>query len=768
MRLICLAFLLGVILLHQHTSLPSSLWTLLLIPLLFLAKYKKIRLFSAFVCGYLLTLLNVSVFMSQPLSSELEGQDIMIVGVVDSVVVPELRRSHFNFLVKSAELNNREVTLPKRIKLSWYQNAPNLKLGDKWRLTVRLKKPRGFQNPGGFDYQQWLFSQQIGAQGYVRSKSNNHKLVGTESTVSTVSLNNFRQSLADEILSHEDVLKHEAIISALTIGDRQSMTDKQWRVLLVTGTNHLMAISGLHIGLIAGLFFIIGRWLWSRSVYLMNFAPAQQAAAVFAITGAIYYSFLAGFSIPTQRAMIMVIVVMLGYLQLIHRPPSVTLAIALLVVVLWDPLAVLSASFWLSFSAVAILIYGLVGRLGVTGWWWKWGRAQWLLSIGLLPLLLFGFQQASIVSPLANIIAVPWVGFIVVPLSLLSASLAALGFDYADYFFQLTDYSFEIIWLFLSSLADLSWAQLHHPEHPLWVTLTAVFGVMLLLAPRGLPVRILGIVWLLPLILYQVEKPKQGELLFTLLDVGQGLSAVVQTKNHTLVYDAGPKFSDNFDAGRAAVAPYLTKHLGVNRIDRLVIGHGDNDHIGGAASLIGLLDVGEVITSVPKDLLAFNPTQCVAGQKWTWDGVEFEILHPDTRFLGGENDMSCVLRIASKMASILISGDIEKKAERYLIAQHADNLKADIIVVPHHGSLTSSTVAFIDAVSPQVALFAVGYRNKFGFPKDEVLQRYQSRNIVSYDTASQGAISFKINGENHQFNPKTFRHSGRYYYHGKE
>ncbi len=765
MRLICLAFLIGVILLHQHTSLPNSLWALFLVPLLFAAKYKKTRLLVIIGCGYLWALLSVSVFWGDSLSPELEGQDIEIVGVVDSLVVSEDRRVRFDVSVRSAKLQNKVVTLPRRIKLSWYQNAPELKLGDVWQLVVRLKKPRGFMTPGAFDYQQWLFTQKIGAQGYVRSHANNRKLAMNEGYFSA---GNARQRIADEILLYANELNHEAIIAALSIGDRQSMSDEQWRVLLHTGTNHLMAISGLHIGFIAGVCFVVGRWFWRRSVVLVHFLPAQKAAAVFAIIGSVYYSFLAGFSIPTQRAMIMVIVVMLSYIQLKRRPPSVTLAIALFLVVLWDPLAVLSPSFWLSFFAVAILMYGLAGRLGGAGLWWKWGRAQWLLSVGLFPVLLFAFQQASIVSPFANIVAVPWVGLIVVPLSLLSSSVAALGMGFSGFLFRLTDYSFEVIWYFLSVLADLPWAQWSYPEHPLWVSLMAVVGAMLLLAPRGLAIRALGFIWLLPLVLYQVDKPKEGELLFTLLDVGQGLSAVVQTQNHILVYDVGPKFSDNFDAGRAVVVPYLTRYLGVNGIDKLIIGHGDNDHIGGVSSVTSLLDVREIVTSVPEALLQFTPRVCMGGERWHWDGVDFEILHPDSQFQGSDNDLSCVLNVRTKTVSILITGDIEKRAERYLLARQMEKLDADILVVPHHGSLTSSGSAFIEAVSPSIALFAVGYRNRFGFPKADIVKRYQSRGIDFFDTATHGAISFKINGESEQFTPKTFLDSGRYYRYGKE
>ena len=757
MQLNSLAFLLGVILLHQHDSLPNPLWSLLLIPLVFAFKFGLIRPIVVFSLGYLWALLIASHNLSVVLPSELEKKDLEVVGVVDSIPVKESRRIQFTLKVESMRHHQNTVEFPAKIKLSWYEDYQDVKLGQKWMFTVRLKKPRGFRNPGGFDYERWLFTQNIRAQGYVRSKSKFHLLEDNT--------NSLRQKISDEIDLRKSEMSHDAFIAALSIGDRQAMTDEQWQVLLKTGTNHLMAISGLHIGLVAGLCFFLGRWCWSRSVRLIHWWPAPKAAAIAAIMGATYYSFLAGFSIPTQRALIMVVVVMIAYIQLKQRSPSSILSIALLLVILWDPMSVLSASFWLSFAAVAILIYGLSGRIGASGLWWKWGRAQWLLFVGLLPLLLFSFQKASIIAPIANIIAVPWVSLIVVPLSLLSSTFSLIHSGIADFLFQLTDTAFELIWLVLLFFSNLSWSQWYQAEQPLWMSLGACVGVVLLLAPRGLPIRLFGIVWMLPLLFFSPERPKEGELWITLLDVGQGLSVVVQTSNHSLVYDTGPKFSKSFDTGKAVVVPYLTQQLGVDQLDVLLIGHGDNDHIGGAQSVISAMDVLKIVSSETELLSYSNARECKSGDSWSWDGVSFEILHPTPGFQGKENDRSCVLLVTTDNESVLMTGDIEKRAERQLLKQNRGKLDADILVVPHHGSNTSSSEAFIDAVSPKIALFAVGYKNQFGFPKQDVLDRYKKRGITIYDTVSSGAIRFRLNGDNQQFRAKTFLDDDRYYWH---
>ncbi|TPW17561.1 MAG: competence protein ComEC, partial [Halothiobacillaceae bacterium] len=514
------------------------------------------------------------------------------------------------------------------------------------------------------------------------------------------------------------------------------------------------------------LFFFLGRWCWSRSAYCCLRYPAPQVAALAAIAGAVIYSALAGFSIPTQRTVIMIVVVMLGVIMRHRGAIGETLALALLLVLLWDPFATLAPGFWLSFGAVALLIYGMSGRLNQNTLWWRWGRAQWLMAVGLAPLLLLFFQKSSVTAPLANLVAVPWVSLLVVPLVLVGTLLLPWVPFIGEGLLRLADLLLQLIWYGLTLLADPAWSQWSPSALPGWSIVAAVMGVILLLAPRGLPLRYLGLLWLLPLWLLKPGAPQQGEVWFTLLDVGQGLSAVVRTQHHTLVYDTGPGLGREFNAGSTVLLPFL-QYEGVRAVDRLIIGHGDADHIGGARALTEGIAVEEVLTSVPAQVDWMSSQFCDAGRTWQWDGVTFELLHPRQHDGLHHNNHSCVVRIEGEQGSILITGDIEKEAEHRLVREQAERLKSDILVVPHHGSATSSTESFIEAVRPQFALFPLGYRNRYGHPKARVVERYRQRGIVMLDTATAGAISFRLS-KKEVLRPKSFRATSRYYWHRKE
>ncbi|MCK5640480.1 MAG: DNA internalization-related competence protein ComEC/Rec2, partial [Gammaproteobacteria bacterium] len=539
-------------------------------------------------------------------------------------------------------------------------------------------------------------------------------------------------------------------------------TPRQWEVLIATGTNHLMAISGLHIGLVAGLVYLLVRWLWVFAGSLALTVPAPKAGAFAALLAAMVYAALAGFSIPTQRALVMIAVAMGAVLLQRHVLPRQGLALALLLVLLLDPLAVLAPGFWLSFAAVAVILYGMAGRLSPRGIWWRWGRVQWLVAIGLLPFMLLLFGRVAPLSPLANIIAVPWMGFLVVPLTLLGALLLPLTEPVANLLLTSAVWLVELLWPLLEGLADAS-SGLQFPAPPLWAMLPGLIGMAWLLAPRGWPVRGLGIIGLLPMLLNSPAKPNAGEVWLTLLDVGQGLATVVQTTNHVLVYDTGPRFSDSFDTGKAVVAPYL-QHRGIGRIDTLVISHGDNDHIGGAQSLSRALPVEEILTSVPGKIPWQRSTPCQRGQQWRWDGVDFEVLHPPSHYRSRGNDGSCVIRVSSRAGDVLLTGDIEALSELELVLQEADALQTRILIAPHHGSKTSSNESFVTAVAPEYVLLPVGYRNRYGLPNAEVVSRYQKAGSRLLDTASHGAISV-VMGSQHDILPTTYRSFARRYWH---
>ena len=455
---------------------------------------------------------------------------------------------------------------------------------------------------------------------------------------------------------------------------------------------------------------------------------------------ALFYTSLAGFAIPTQRALIMLAVVMGAVLINRSVKPFHLLGTALFLVLLYDPLAVMAAGFWLSFAAVGVILFAIQGRVGETKWS-QWGRMQWVVAIGLLPMMLALFQQTSISAPLANMLAIPVIEIIIIPLTLLGVfSLPILPDAFSNFLFQLAAWIMSKLWLALDYLARFDHTQWTQHAPLVWTLVCATIGIVLLLAPRGWPARWTGIAWLLPMFLIRPAGPAPGELWVTLLDVGQGLSAVARTEHHVLVFDTGPRFSARFDTGRAVVVPYL-RNTGLENIDTLIISHADNDHIGGAQSVLKALPVKRILSSVPEQLTGAQ--HCQAGKGWRWDGVEFIMLNPLDQDLS-ENNASCVLLIRSRHGNVLLTGDIEAEAENLLIARWRELLHADVLVAPHHGSKTSSTAQFIDAVHPRLVLLPVGYKNRYRHPHPDVLQRYTERDIPLLASPAQGAITVKL------------------------
>lgn len=752
MRLFAIGLLIGTWLAHQPATLPSPFWAMLLPPALALLVIPRhrlqrrlrpvVRLGAGLAIGLLWSWLHAHLVLHPLLDPALEGQDLVLEGHVRGLT--ELRHDARRFLFEPLDAPSG---VPERLRLSWYRSEAMPVAGERWRLTVRLKRPNGFQNPGGFDYEGWLFQQRVGATGYVRERGENRRL-----SVEGCPLDCLRAGLRARLTEAGGELPHFGILLALALGDRSRIDAASWDVLLRTGTNHLVAISGLHIGLVGGLAFWLLRLLAARWPALALRWPAPCWAAVGGLLAALVYAALAGFSIPTQRALIMLAVLFGAILLRRMVQASTGLALALVAVLLLDPTAVLAPGFWLSFAAVALLLFGFRGRLPPVAVPARtararrqlggWIRAQYLLAIGLLPFTTYWFQRASLGAPLANLVAVPWVSLLVVPPVLLATLMAPLSPLLAGWLLQLVSAVFEPLWQLLSLLAAQPLQLWHRPAPTPLVLLLAVAGSAWLLLPRGMPGRPLGLVLCLPLLFPVVERPAAGEAVVTLLDVGQGLAAVIETRQHLLVFDTGPRFSPDFDTGAAVVLPYL-RHRGQGAVDTLVISHGDNDHRGGADSLLAQIPVGEVLASVPA---AVSPVArpCRAGQRWQWDGVDFAILHPTPRYRGSENNGSCVLQVSAGGRAVLLAADIEAEGEWALVHAHGDALRSDVLVVPHHGSNTSSTAYFLDAVQPSVALVPAGYRNRFGFPKPEVLARYAERGVLVHETARSGALQFTL------------------------
>ena len=740
MRLGTIAFLFGILILLRFPELPPASLLYFLPVILLLSFYKPpLRIIGLFFCGFLWALLRAGFILADDSVKDIEGSTLTVIGQV--VSLPEQRGDGIRFqfhIKKIISAGHQKWQSPGKVRLNWYHQPELIKPGQFWQLSIRLKRPYGFMNPGGFDYEGWLFQHRIQMTGYVLYSIKNNYLGITNGQL----VNRMRQKLQTNISHLLENNPFKGLILGLGLGDRSLITTEQNNVLRNTGTNHLLAISGLHIGLIASLVYFLTCRLWSCGGILPIFIAAPRFAVCTAMLAAFIYASLAGFSIPTQRALIMLLVVMWSLFNYRQYTFTYIISWALILILIIDPFAVMSSGFWLSFSAILVIAYGMLHRVGTESIWWRWGRVQYIVAIGLMPLLIFWFQQYPVSGFLANLIAVPCVSMFVVPLVLAGTLLSSLSMEFSSYFLTGAVNIIELIWPLLEWLSETDFSLFHQASPLPWAFLVSLLGVCIFLQPAGLPARWIGLLWVLPLIFPYKSRPEKNEYWFTLLDVGQGLAAVIQTQNHTLVYDTGAKFSNYFNAGQAAVIPYLRKQK-VRFLDLLILSHGDNDHIGGVPDLLRTFPATPVLTSVPEKINHPYLKNCQAGQVWDWDGVRFQVLHPDSLSIFTGNDSSCVLKIDNGTTAILLSGDIERKAEARLHTNLPTELAATILIAPHHGSKTSSTPAFIHHVNPKYALFAVGYRNRFNFPNQDIISRYESRGIEVLDTALHGAIIVK-------------------------
>ena len=723
-----LLFLIGLLAVQQFQILPGNLWLIMVsLSAIVLASLRHWRLFFL-VMGVLWAVVFAMLRLSNQLPEAQEGIDIAVSGYVVDLPEQDERRTRFDFIVQSSTQK-----LPRLLRLNWYYPEQPIKAGQQWSLTVKLKRPHGSFNPGGFDYERWLFTEGIAATGYIRP-SPKPELLGEVSAWTHIAI--WRQIITDRLSVVANDCSHLGLIKALTIGDGSGISQHEWEVFRKTGTTHLVVISGSHVGLIAGLVYILALKLWARTG-LLAYSP-QRVAAIAAMITAVFYAGLAGFSVPTQRSVIMLTVVMLAISFQRNTRPFNTLAVALLLVIIIDPLAALSAGFWLSFLAVSLIIYTVSSRLGSFGYVLEVIKINWSTSVGLAPLLLFFFQQVSLISPLANFIAVPVISVLVVPVALIGVLLMFTVPILAHWLFIVVDGVLQGLWWLLSVMAELPIAAINHAQPSIWALVFALPGILLMLAPAGMPSRWLSAVMFLPLIFTEPKLPVLGAIKMTVLDVGQGLSVVVQTTYHSLVYDTGAKFSEESDMGQSAILPFL-RQQGVKHLDTLIVSHGDNDHIGGADSLMRGMPAQQVFTSATRQLMVYQPKACVSGQSWVWDEVSFTMLSPQQSFVS-DNDNSCVLRIQSKQGSVLLVSDIEAAAESWLLDTYGHELKSDILLAPHHGSKTSSSISFLKAVQPKYVLISAGYKSQFGHPHPISLQRYQQIGALWWNTADSGAL----------------------------
>lgn len=753
MRGLAISSLLGSCALVWFTKLPEQSWCLLILSisillsgLLGLVPFgRKYLLYTiCFFLSFSYACWAANLVLQGQLPQALEGKDLQVIGSVQDL--PERLTTGYSFLFQVDQLLavDGSASLDKPftglVRLSWYAQKgevlPELKTGEHWQLVVRAKRPHGLSNPGGFDYERWLFAERILATGYVRGQDNPIRLSGVQS----FAIDPIRERISEAIQHALGEQPSTRLIQGLAVSATSGISKNQWQILQATGTAHLLSISGLHIAMVASFGFLPILLIWRLFPALYLYLPARLAGAVLGAGFATGYALLAGFNIPTQRSLVMVVILMVGLLLKQRLSFSTSFALALCVVLVLDPLAPLAVGFWLSFGSVAVLAFLSLHQTNTV--WVKVFTLQLSLSFFLIPLNIGFFSSLPVYSPLANLVAIPWVTLIVVPLILLGIVCLPVSSSLANGLWQIAAQALDILWWGLDYLAQLPQSLIYFPDLPWYYLALALLGALVILLPRGLPGRWLGLICLLPLVVWQPAKPKLGEFRLTVLDVGQSLATVIQTAKHVLIFDTGSKSPEGFDMGEVVVAPWLRAQQ-ISQIDTMMISHGDNDHRGGADYLLDQFQVEQVVTSqleIFSDPINTNLNLCEAGQTWMWDEVQFEVLSPDPNLTySKKNNQACVLKVSNSRHALLLPSDIEKTTEQALLKVGAD-LRADVVLVPHHGSKTSSSPQFIQAVAPKLAVVSAGYRNRFHHPHSQILERYRDFDVNLLNTAEAGAI----------------------------
>ncbi|EAR23543.1 DNA internalization-related competence protein ComEC/Rec2 [Nitrococcus mobilis] len=690
------------------------------------------------------------------LPNALDGRNLILEGVV--IELPERTAVRQRFLVRPIRIVDYPANrpLPRRIRLAWYGRTPTVHPGERWRWRVKLRQPHGLMNPTGFDYERWLFQNRIDATGYVRNTLQARRLD------TAWSVDALRERISRGIATAlEGQGAAAGVLTALVTGDRRGIDPATWRDLNAAGITHLIAISGLHIGLVAGLVYWLTGGLWRRLPQVPLWLPTPIAQTVTGTLAAMGYATLAGFSVPTQRALIMLMVLASARLARRRIGPLRAWWGAMAAVLALDPFAPLGPGFWLSFTAVAVILLVVRRRPGVSRRQELIGL-QFALAVGLLPIMSAWFQRCSLIAPFINLAAIPLAGMLLVPGALLATAALWLLPGLGSLLLQ------GLAWLTQSLLAGLG--HLVHAVQPLvllptpefWTLALAAVGATLLLLPAGFPGRVLAVPLCVPLLVGVRASPSPGTAWITVLDVGQGSSVVVRTARHILVYDTGPAWGGgNAAAASVSLLPFL-RSRGITVVDRVVVSHADDDHSGGLAALLAALPAANVVIGEPFATAPSGARLCQRGQAWQWDEVRFRVLAPRGRGLRG-NDASCVIRVASAGAALLLPGDLERAGELELLEQPG-SLSADVLLVPHHGSRTSSSAEFIRRVQPSLALVSVGRNNSYGLPAAEVINRYRRHGVRVLRTDRDGAIQLALGVDGYRVRARLRRDRQAYYH----
>lgn len=738
------ALLLGMLLATRLPQLPPVGWIMgvLLVGAFGWLRGKHVgRICGAFLLGLGLLAGQGAWRMATILPASLELREATISGRIIDLPIHDQRRTRFDLVVDDAS-GEAAVLRGKRLRLSWYDawrkhdEAPGprwqLKAGERWRLRVKLRAPRALRNPGAFDGERQMLLDGIAAAGHVRDVESATRLGPPRGVIA------WREDMSDRI-ANDTRAQSARFIKALALGDTRGLSVDDWETLRAAGLTHLIAISGFHVGLV-GLALAGLAWaLYQLAPLLGRHCPRRIAMAAAATLGAFAYLLATGASLPTLRTVLMIAFVA-GALML-RRQTGVaqSLSVALMLVLMLDPLSVLRPGFWLSFGGVAWLAWCLQGmRAGHVR---QFLAAQGVASLGLLPLAVVFFAQASLVGPLANLVAVPWWSAVVVPLSLLGTAFEMLHAGWGSPLWGLSGRAFDLTWPMFEWLASSRLALLWVPQSAIWALPLALISAFVWMLPRGVPGRILAGTLALPLLWPGGDVPDMGEIDIVQVDVGQGTAMLVRTRHHALLYDAGPATPQGFDAGERSVLPLLRAY-GVARLDTMVISHADADHAGGRDAIARALPVGQ--TLAPPDAPLAGISACIAGQAWTWDGVRFRFLHPTSDFPYLKNQSTCVLRIETVHGAALLTGDIDELIETRLLRLPATDLRADVVTVPHHGSGGSSSEGFVAATGARLALISSGYANRFRHPRNNIVARWQAAGAEPLISSELGAIRVRM------------------------
>lgn len=725
--------------LQTSAQLPSPWLWVSLLTIALISGYWHTRRIARFLCIALLGagLLGgwAQICSVNRLNSYLpEAQETQMLVLEGTIIdIPERRPGRTRLTIAIHQGPAPELASGSKLLLSEYETPrskiQNYHAGERWSFTTKLKRPHGSLNPGGWDTEAWLWAHGIRATGSIKSARFIEQAGGF-----TPQLARLREQLSERIQSALRNKPSAGLIAALVVGDGSAIPREQWTLFAATGITHLVSISGLHITLIASMVAGLCGGLWDRIPKAPLLIPTRRFAIAFGLSAALVYALLAGFSVPTQRTLFMLATVAISYLW---RQQSLlqALAWALIVVLFHDPFSILAPGTWLSFGAVAIMSIGASGKIGNASIWREWGRAQTAVTLGLIPVLIFTFGQFPWTSPLANAIAIPVISAIVTPLALFGAII---------------NWDIPLIWAehgasfllpFLHWCAQWGQWQNAIPTHTF--VILASTGVIYTVLARGTPSRYLGLITLLPLLTWQPSTPNKGEWQATVFDVGQGLAVLIQTQHYTMLYDTGPDWPGEGDSGTNTLIPAL-RALGVNKLNQLVLSHNDNDHTGGAESILAAIPVEKLYASLPSNQRLWTKAQssalCNASETWTVDEVTFEVLNPEPDLpADNDNDTSCVIRLSGKNGSLLLTGDIGADREQMLVDKWGGKLASTVLIAPHHGSKNSSSGNFISATHPQSVIFSSGYKNHFRHPHPDTLARYSEQDI--YRTDEDGAVA---------------------------